>query len=224
MVSSTDLVIEFLEACVHQILYAKGVYISSVFEKRLKYGMQVFQSRHPDINGYIRKVLGNAYPLVDAGLVDGVVVALSRKGQPVENITLSCAIVNRISGKEDGIGDGMEMDTTDGAAATISEQTLFDLEKDMRDALVELVKMPKIAGEECTWTIQVHTSKDSVGISAQQDNVLRESLKSMQWKVDESETAEPFSNSGKDNGSLHGIGSFSNSVFNCNITKTAFSS
>ena len=231
MVNTTDLVIEFVEACVHQILYSKGVYIAGVFEKRLKYGTQVFQSRHPDINSYIRKVLGNAYPLMDAGLVDGVVVALSRKEHgaepsPIENIGISCAIVNRISGKEHGGVEAMELDTdAASAAATISEETLFNLEKDMRSALVELMKMPKVVGEECTWAIQVHTSKGGVGVDAHQDAVLRESLKSMQWKVDESETLAPFSNSGDDhNRSLQGIGSFSNSIFNCNITRTTFTS
>lgn len=231
MVNSTDLVLEFLEACVHQILYSKGVYPESVFEKRIKYGHQVFQSRHPDINSYIRQVLGNAHPLVDAGLVESVVVVLNRdlggdgnRTVPVENIAISCAIAKRISTTLEG-DKGDAMVTEEDPDNVVSDQILFDLERDMKNALIELMKMPKLPEENThSWAIQVHTSKSSVGVDPQQDAVLRESLRSKEWKVNESEQAIPFSNNSMDDPrGLRGISSFSNSIFSANMTRTTFS-
>ena len=92
--SSTDVALEFLETCIHQVLYARGIYPASIFEKRIKYGMHVFQSRHPDINAYVRRVLGNTKPLMEVGMVDEVVMAFSPEDSnsqaPKEQISFGC--------------------------------------------------------------------------------------------------------------------------------------
>ena len=156
MVNSTDLVLEFLESCIHQVLYSKGVYPASVFEKRFKYGHQVFQSRHPHINSYIRKVLGNVHPLMDAGLVESVVVVLNKdkeestedREMPVEHITISCAVKNRVSTNDDDGEDTMITEENRGINKSskyrVHEASLFELEKHMKNALLDLLKMQKL--------------------------------------------------------------------------------
>jgi hypothetical protein len=46
-----------------------------VFGRAFKYGIVVWQCRHADINTFIQRVLANARPLVEAGIVDGFVFA-----------------------------------------------------------------------------------------------------------------------------------------------------
>jgi hypothetical protein len=255
MVVSADVFIEFAEACVHQILYSKALYPAQVFEKRFKYGQSVFQSRHPEINSYIREVLGNAHPLVNAGLVDSIVLNIFRDGSgdssgrdmntnnnnhkdydnavPVESISLSCVIKNRESAATE--------------PALISEQALLELESEMKNALIDLIKLSKLCDDgnsssgsgsgsgEYTWQLEVHTSKDSVGFDTHKDAVLRESLKSQQWRVvgleqggDAATTASSNSNINSDvnsnsstsGKSTVGIRSLSNLLFDCNLSLT----
>ena len=55
---------EFLECSIHSILYVRGIYPAALFEQRQYLGVSVWQSRHPDINTYVRRVLDNAKPLL----------------------------------------------------------------------------------------------------------------------------------------------------------------
>ncbi len=57
-----------------------------MFDRRRKYNMPVFMSRHPDLNTYIVKVLQNAKPLFDRGLVRSVVVPILGPQQLVQEI------------------------------------------------------------------------------------------------------------------------------------------
>ena len=103
--SCSDILLEFLEACIHQVLYARGIYPASIFDKRLKYGTMVHQSRHPDINGYVRRVLGNTKPLMEVGIVDDLVMAFSPEDahsqEPKEKIIFSCSALSKIKSSDD---------------------------------------------------------------------------------------------------------------------------
>eukprot|EP00741_Cyanophora_paradoxa_P003574 tig00000093_g3472.t1 len=50
---TADIISELLEVAVHQVLWVRKVYPRSLFERRRKYGMAVWMSRHPDVNDYI---------------------------------------------------------------------------------------------------------------------------------------------------------------------------
>jgi mitotic spindle assembly checkpoint protein MAD2B len=63
--STVDVLIEFLECVVHTVLRQRNIYPPSVFEKKLKYGVGIWKSRHPDINSYITRVLTNARQLFE---------------------------------------------------------------------------------------------------------------------------------------------------------------
>lgn len=51
--SLVDLLLEFLEALVHQVLFVREVYSPELFERQRLYGIAVRRSRHPDLNAYI---------------------------------------------------------------------------------------------------------------------------------------------------------------------------
>ena len=92
------IILEFWEACVHQILYARRVYPALIFVQRSLYGVNVWQSVHPQVNDYIHRVLQNAKVLLDAGLVERLVVVLRdatkpQQSPPLEAYTLYCNFV-----------------------------------------------------------------------------------------------------------------------------------
>lgn len=64
MDSIADDLIDFLECVIHSFLFARKIYPSNLFEQRKYLEVTVWQSRHPDINAYIRRVLDNARPLI----------------------------------------------------------------------------------------------------------------------------------------------------------------
>lgn len=52
-----SVLLEFLEACVLQVVYAMGVYPPEVFDRAQLYGIAVQRSRHPGITSYIHNSL-----------------------------------------------------------------------------------------------------------------------------------------------------------------------
>jgi len=56
--------------------YNRGVYPSAVFERRRKYDVPVFMSRHPDLNLYIHEVLQAAGGMLMEGSIDKIVLTL----------------------------------------------------------------------------------------------------------------------------------------------------
>lgn len=52
-----DVLLEFLEALVHQILYRFDVYPAAAFERKGAYGLCVHRCRHPAVCDYVHGVL-----------------------------------------------------------------------------------------------------------------------------------------------------------------------
>jgi hypothetical protein len=48
-----DVIVEFLEAAVHHVLHARGLYPKELFEARKLFGSRVMKARHPDLEQYI---------------------------------------------------------------------------------------------------------------------------------------------------------------------------
>ncbi|CAG9859575.1 unnamed protein product [Phyllotreta striolata] len=55
--ASSNILSEFIEVLIHNILYARKVYPDTIFSRRRKYGIPVFQCIQPDVNNYINEVL-----------------------------------------------------------------------------------------------------------------------------------------------------------------------
>ncbi|CAN0564148.1 unnamed protein product, partial [Ectocarpus sp. 12 AP-2014] len=51
-----DNLVEFLEAATHSLLHSRRAYPQDIFERRRKYGVPVWMSRHPELNAYISEV------------------------------------------------------------------------------------------------------------------------------------------------------------------------
>lgn len=53
----SDILCELIEVLIHNILYARKVYPDTIFSRRRKYGIPVFQCIQPDVNNYINEAL-----------------------------------------------------------------------------------------------------------------------------------------------------------------------
>ena len=51
--SLVDVLLEFLEALVHQVLFVRELYAPELFERKRLYGIAVRRARHPDLATYI---------------------------------------------------------------------------------------------------------------------------------------------------------------------------
>ncbi|KAJ1401200.1 DNA-binding protein, partial [Ochromonadaceae sp. CCMP2298] len=83
--------LDFIECSIHCTLFARKLYPPNLFEPRMYQGVALRQSRHPDINTYIRRVLNNTKPLLEQGLVERVVLAITAPdGSPADYLTIKC--------------------------------------------------------------------------------------------------------------------------------------
>ncbi|KAJ8974092.1 hypothetical protein NQ317_011611 [Molorchus minor] len=56
-ITVANILCEFFEVVVHNILYARKLYPETIFAAKKKYGIAVYQSIHPDVNDYINQSL-----------------------------------------------------------------------------------------------------------------------------------------------------------------------
>ena len=70
----SDVLVEFCECAIHAILKTREVYPHTLFEQRNKYGIFVWQCRHPEICNYIHRVMLNCRSLIAAGAISKVMV------------------------------------------------------------------------------------------------------------------------------------------------------
>jgi len=52
-----EILLEFLEVFVHQVLTVRKLYSADVFERQRLYGIAVKRARHPELVNYIRETI-----------------------------------------------------------------------------------------------------------------------------------------------------------------------
>ncbi len=89
-----EVLLGFLEAAIHTVLYARGVYPPELFELRKQYNVPVRMARHPALRDYIASLLtaDELGQWLQRGLVDQLVLAiLAPDGQPLERFVFELA-------------------------------------------------------------------------------------------------------------------------------------
>lgn len=79
-----DVVSEFLEIAVHNILHARKLYPDTIFEKKHKYGVIVYKSIHSQLNNYISECIKAAHHLIKANLLNKFVICFIRPHNIIE--------------------------------------------------------------------------------------------------------------------------------------------
>jgi len=76
----------FFEVVTHEILFLRGLYPDTIFERRRKYETIVHMSRHPELNFYIHESFHRVKPLLLEGSIKKIVVCFKdAKEIPFEN-------------------------------------------------------------------------------------------------------------------------------------------
>jgi hypothetical protein len=79
----SNIVLNFLEVFVHQVLFARHIYPEAIFERRREYGVPVWMSRHPLLNAQILELLQSLEPCLIANECESVAVLLKGPDQLV---------------------------------------------------------------------------------------------------------------------------------------------
>jgi hypothetical protein len=185
MEGSADFLLEFWECCIHAVLYNCKIYPPEIFEERILYDIPVFQSRHPDVCSYIKRVLDNARPIVEAGFAEKLVIeVVDGHDRPLYHISFDYSLgCQKVSGRELQLGTYMP------SSEAFSADSLHVLQEELRSSLLQLVlscgRLP-VPPEGCTWNIGLVTSArvDAGANSRVRGDCVNDALKSGQWLVD----------------------------------------
>ena len=95
-VLGADILLEFLEVAIHNIIFIRNIYPSSIFERRKKYGVPVQMSIHPHVNEYITECLKAIKELLKKNEVKKVAIIFTDKHcTPIERFVFDILDLNR---------------------------------------------------------------------------------------------------------------------------------
>ncbi|CAM9221434.1 unnamed protein product [Laminaria digitata] len=164
----TEIVVDFMEAAVHTLLHARRVYPQDIFERRRKYGVPVWMSRHPDLNHYIFQVLLQAKSLMVDGVVRKVYVCFFDEGghadrTPVERIAIDITIDRESDGRADEGSDEGRTGRRRDEDRSLDQTTLQEVEDQLRSALLQIEKssahLPTRQG--CTFALHLQAHEEN---------------------------------------------------------------
>ncbi|CAM9202921.1 unnamed protein product [Hapterophycus canaliculatus] len=152
-----DIVVEFLEAAIHTLLQARRAYPQDIFERRRKYGVPVWMSRHPELNSYIYQVLIRTKSLMERGVVRKVLVCFFQEAEHVDQVPVEkFAFDIRVD-------DGGSVDTICLQASSFEmPRCIFEIEDQLRSALLQIQKSSAHLPmrQSCTFAIHVQAHEE----------------------------------------------------------------
>ena len=90
-----DILCEFLEVAIHNILYLRKIYPQSIYLPAKKYGIVLYQSVHTQLKAYITEILQSTQFYLKCGTVKRVIVSIES-----QKVTLERYIFNVIELKD----------------------------------------------------------------------------------------------------------------------------
>lgn len=100
--AASDILVDFLEVAVHNVLYVRNIYPASIFVRRKKYGVPVQMSTHPYLNEYITECLKTIRDLLKKNEVRKVTVVFFDEVQrPVERFVFDILDLNKTLNQDD---------------------------------------------------------------------------------------------------------------------------
>lgn len=142
-----ELLLEFIEVLVHQIVCLRQVYRADVFERQRLYGVAVKRSRHPQLNEYIHEVVAGLKPALRQGSLSQVAVALLR---PDSTLAERYVVEPRLLASPTGA-----------PVAELTAEALAEAEASLRGALMKLQYIDAYLGpppRHCTFELVAHAA------------------------------------------------------------------
>ena len=174
--------IDFFERAIHSILQVRRLYPDSLFEKRSVYStvaraptIKIWQCRHPDVNSYIRRVLNNVQPLLEACLIEKMVFVIKdRNDNDVDHVAIKCDIYNGVGSSDSSIQS--------------FEDAAWLLEQEFTQVLIALsfldAKKLPYAHPDYTWLVMFCMKPSSSSSSSSSSSpMLSRALHSGEWLV-----------------------------------------
>lgn len=165
----------------HQYLYARKVYPELLFDQRSIYGTTVFHSQHPDIAGYITRVLDNAVDLLDKDAVDRLLLTItsSATSRPVECLILTCSAPPPATVQQQQQQQG-RLSVCD------------ELEENLRAALLKILMVAasklRALSDDCSFALALSTRQSASSSSSSSGGAVEAALRSGEWRVDSATT------------------------------------
>nr|CAG4652115.1 EOG090X0C57 [Triops cancriformis] len=149
---SSQIVTEFFNYSVNNILYQRGIYPSETFQPTKEYGIVLYMSTSEDLKKYLNNILPQIQEWIAQGRVNEIVVVL-------KNATTFEAI------ERWGFQIKSETNKTTGesGAKTEGEKDLKEIQKEIREVMRQItasVSFLPLLDIACSFDIQVYTASD----------------------------------------------------------------
>jgi mitotic spindle assembly checkpoint protein MAD2B len=122
-----DAFTKFLTVATHQILHAHNIYPARTFIRAKDYGLEIYQSRHPDVCKFVNNEIADIRRTILSGTVKRIFVAIFVQGLPREHFVFDITRMSKL--KPGTIGE---------EAAFETPLPLVDAEEQMRAVLSKL--------------------------------------------------------------------------------------
>jgi hypothetical protein len=122
-----DAFTKFLNVATHQILHARNLYPARTFIRAKDYGLEVYQSCHPDVCNFINSEIATVHQTILGGTVRRISVAVFVQGVPREHFVFDIMRMSKL--KPGTMGEEADFETP---------FPLVDAEEQMRAVLSKL--------------------------------------------------------------------------------------
>ena len=149
-----DILIEVLEVAINLILYVRNIYPSGIFVQQKIYNTLVMISRHPGVNGYIKKVLESMRGYIKDGSIEKVVVEIAKDNVALERFVFEMKLPQHNNNNNNNSSNSSN-----------NNSCFYDIETHLRAVILKMntcdAKLRPLP-ENCTFNIQAHTKSSSL--------------------------------------------------------------
>ncbi|XP_063695405.1 mitotic spindle assembly checkpoint protein MAD2B-like [Bolinopsis microptera] len=96
-----EILIEFIEVWLHNVIYRANLYPSQIFRSRYKYNVSVKQSTFPPLNNYIRTLVLSLQPQLRQQAIHSLTVNISLELKIQESFALTVSYPDEIDSQSD---------------------------------------------------------------------------------------------------------------------------
>ncbi|KAI8990128.1 DNA-binding protein [Pilobolus umbonatus] len=121
-----NILCDFLETWIHQILYQRDIYPKKIFRLYKKFDIPVYIAEHPAVKGYIANFMDTCHTMIKGGEIKSISLIILNKDIPIEKFVFE---MNGILTSTDIPPDRL--------LKSRSEYTLGDMEQHFRACLIK---------------------------------------------------------------------------------------
>lgn len=153
-----DILLEFIEAFFHQVIYVRQLYSHQIFEKTRLYGIVIQRARHPELHKYIHDIIADLKLSLVQGTLQKIVLAITTTRSLHEDITTSIPTTTVL--EQYVIQPSISLTNNNNNNSNRQQQEdLIDIQSQLRAALLKLshidATLPDLP-ENCSFDVFVH--------------------------------------------------------------------